>query len=212
MGLTLWLVRHAPVQAAPGLCYGRSDLPAEPAATQAAARALAQAWVAMPAQRGAQPLVMSSPLQRARLLAQAFVDAAGPRGPDVPPMAVHTDARLAEMDFGQWEGRTWDSLGEADFAPWMADFARHRVGGGESVAALHARVLAAWHDCQQQAQGQDRHPVLWFTHAGVIRCALLLHAGRPLPQQASDWPREACEPGQWKVLRWDDAGQPLPFV
>ena len=36
-GPTLWLLRHAPVLAAPGLCYGRTDLPADPAATHRAA-------------------------------------------------------------------------------------------------------------------------------------------------------------------------------
>ena len=34
-GPTLWLLRHAPVLAAPGLCYGRTDLPADPAAIRA---------------------------------------------------------------------------------------------------------------------------------------------------------------------------------
>jgi len=39
----LWLVRHAPVLAPPGTCYGQLDLPADPQATLQSARALATA-------------------------------------------------------------------------------------------------------------------------------------------------------------------------
>ena len=48
-GARLWLVRHAAPQVAPGTCYGALDVPADPAATQAAARRLA---AALPPHRG----------------------------------------------------------------------------------------------------------------------------------------------------------------
>ena len=38
-GLTLWLLRHAEVPTAKGLCHGRLDLHADDNATQTAARA-----------------------------------------------------------------------------------------------------------------------------------------------------------------------------
>lgn len=88
-GPTLWLLRHAPVLAAPGLCYGRTDLPADPAATRRAAETLA---LQLP--RGT--VVKTSPLQRCELLA---LDLQALR----PDLAFKTDARLAEMDFGAWE-------------------------------------------------------------------------------------------------------------
>ncbi|RYY91072.1 MAG: phosphoglycerate kinase, partial [Comamonadaceae bacterium] len=38
--MKLWMARHAPVEAPAGLCYGRTDLPADAAATREAAAAL----------------------------------------------------------------------------------------------------------------------------------------------------------------------------
>ena len=87
--MNLWLVRHAQPLIAPGVCYGASDVPADDAATQAAARALALALP--PGTR-----VASSPLQRCERLAKAVQ---GLR----PDLSCKTDARLAEMDFGRWQ-------------------------------------------------------------------------------------------------------------
>ena len=64
MGMTLWLVRHAQPLIAPGTCYGATDVPADAAATQTAARALA---LALP--HGTR--VVSSTLQRCELLMQS---------------------------------------------------------------------------------------------------------------------------------------------
>ena len=41
--MRLWLVRHARVQLAAGLCYGASEVAADPAHTQQVAAALAAA-------------------------------------------------------------------------------------------------------------------------------------------------------------------------
>ena len=80
--MRLWLVRHAEVVAAEGLCYGASDLPADAAATRDAAQALARQ---LP-----QGLPMHvSPLQRCELLAQSLKALR-------PDLMLKTDARLRE--------------------------------------------------------------------------------------------------------------------
>ena len=181
MALTLWLVRHTPVLAAPGLCYGASDLPTDAQATQAAARAL------LP-QLPAGVVVRSSPLQRCERLAQA----ARALQPD---LTYKIDPRLREMDFGAWEAQPWDAVPRAAFDAWTADFAHARPGGhGESVAEVMARVGAAWDEARQS--GGD---TLWVTHAGVMRAALLWSRGVRLPATAADWPRDVLGFGQ--VLR-----------
>ena len=38
------------------------------------------------------------------------------------------DDRLAEIDFGAWEGQPWDRVVRADFDAWMNDFAEARSG------------------------------------------------------------------------------------
>lgn len=186
-GLTLWLLRHAEVPAGQGVCYGRLDLAADEAATQRAATAFDQA---LP--REATP-AWSSPLQRCRQMARAL------QHPGLDWRGE--DPRLTEMDFGDWEGRRWDSLAEADFAPWMADFAAHRVGsGGESVNALLARVRTALLDTVSHCAGMGQAQALWVAHAGVARALEVLLEGPGFVATAADWPREAPAPGAWRVF------------
>ena len=177
--MRLWLLRHAPVLAAPGLCYGISDLRADAAASRAAA---ASAAPRLPP--GLRAHV--SPLQRCEQLAQYL------RGLR-PDLALQTDARLREMDFGAWEGRAWAEIARAEFDAWTTDFAHAAPGGhGEPVCEFMARVGAAWDD----ALAAPPAPTLWVTHAGVIRAAMLLSLGVRLPSQAADWPDTALAFGE----------------
>ena len=178
MALTLWLVRHTPVLAAPGLCYGASDLPTDAQATQAAARAL------LP-QLPAGVVVRSSPLQRCERLAQA----ARALQPD---LTYKIDPRLREMDFGAWEGQPWDAIPRADFEAWTNDFAHARPGRhGETVTEVMQRVASAWDEARAR-----RGDTLWVTHGGVMRAALLWSRGVRLPATAADWPRDVLGFGQ----------------
>ncbi len=159
-----WLVRHPRPEAPAGLCYGRTDLAAQPADTARAAQALA-------ARLPAGIVLRSSPLQRCQTLLQAL----HVLRPDVqlrPP-----EDWLAEMDFGAWEGRLWADLPAAELQAWTDDFGHYRAGGhGESVAQFLMRlheglqaVRAAW----ETPSLRDRHgwayAEAWITHAGVIR-------------------------------------------
>ena len=176
---TLWLLRHAPVLAAPGLCYGRTDLACAGEATRSVADAIAPT---LPS--GVD--IYSSPLQRCTALAQsiAFVR------PELP--AAIADPRLAEMDFGAWEGRPWSDIDRAAFDAWMDDFADGRVGGhGESTRQFMARVGAAWDDWR--ASGRD---ALWVTHAGVMRAVMLLQSGVRCPVDAAAWPQRGIAFGE----------------
>ena len=235
----LWLLRHAVVEGVPGLCYGASDLAAQPAATLAAADAFARCWPAMPASLGkavamagcdvvatadadhndkdedsgvggtadiadSRPAVPSitpdsaacdirlwcSPLRRCTALAAAVVD----RLPQLGPVRV--DARLAEMDFGAWEGRPWNAIGRDAFDAWTADFTDARAGDhGESTRMFMARVGAAWD--AWRASGRD---AVWVTHAGVMRAVMLLEAGVRCPEAASRWPARSIGHGDWMVF------------
>ncbi len=183
MSQRLWLVRHAAPLVAPGVCYGRLDVSADAQATEDCARALA----------GALPtcaIAWHSPLQRCERLAHALQALR-------PDLAPKPDARLQELDFGAWEGQAWSALPRAGIDAWTADFARHRPGGGENLAAMVQRVHAALQAARQQAR-QDQGDVLWISHAGVARCVqwLLQHPAGPLPQ-AHEWPREAPAFGRW---------------
>ena len=181
----LWLARHAQPLIAPGVCYGKLDMAAEPHATAECAQALA---LVLPA--GLR--VVTSPLQRCEQLAQTLRALR-------PDLAYKTDARLKEMDFGQWEGRAWQGIAPFELAAWTSDFAHYAAGhSGECVTAFMARVGAAFDEAKRMNKS-----TLWITHAGVIRAATLLAQGVRHINQASQWPLEAPKYGQWQTLDLD---------
>lgn len=187
--MKLWLVRHARPLIDPGVCYGATDIPAYAQATAVQAHQLAEVLPAgVP--------VYCSPLRRCESLALALC---GLR----PDLTYESDARLREMDFGTWEGRPWSDIPKNEFDHWMGDFGQHRVGGGENVDSLVARVaLALQHSRERAAAADDvaQGSAVWITHAGVIRAVTLLIQGPVKQLGARQWPREAPGYGQWLVL------------
>ena len=182
----LWLVRHAAPLVAPGTCYGALDVPADAQATRAAAERLA---TALPA--GA--LVGYSTLQRCELLAH---DLQALR----PDLTFTPDARLREMDFGRWEGQTWDTIGKSAIDTWVAGFATHAPGGGESLAQMLHRVAAALQTAREWRANQRTKDVVWITHAGVARCVTWLQArGESALPRSEDWPVAAAGCGEWEI-------------
>ena len=177
--MKLWLLRHARVQLPDGLCYGGSDVPANPDLTLHAARH----WTArLPV--GA--IWRVSALGRAQQLA----DALRALREDVPQATV--DERLNEMHFGRWELQPWDSIPRPAFDEWMADFAHHRFGGVESTQMLLDRVAVALQDLKADGPAH----AVWVTHAGVIRAVSYLVLGGVMPiPGVGHWPREAPAPG-----------------
>ncbi len=180
--MKLWLARHAQPLIESGVCYGATDVAADALATRSAAQTLAQVLPQGLA-------VLSSPLQRCTHLARCLQNLR-------PDLAFTTEARLAEMNFGCWEGQRWDAIPKAAFDCWTADFAHHRFGGQESVQEFMQRVASVWMQATQP--GQD---VVWITHAGVIRAATLLAQGVCQIETAQQWPHDAPALGGWVALQ-----------
>ncbi|MBP7567207.1 MAG: histidine phosphatase family protein [Burkholderiaceae bacterium] len=181
--MKLWLVRHATPLIAAGTCYGASDIPADAAATEAQARDLAAVLPqGLP--------VICSTLGRCGQLSRALLALR-------PDLSVRTDARIAEMDFGAWEGRLWEDIPEPEYSAWIDDFAGYVVGGGESVRGFMARVEAALADSRRHAEA------VWITHGGVIRAVSLLVQGVREVHKAGQWPREAPGHGTWREIMFN---------
>lgn len=182
----LWLVRHAAPLVAPGTCYGALDVPADAQATRATAERLA---TVLPSRAR----VTHSTLQRCELLALELQALR-------PYLASTPDARLREMNFGRWEGKTWDAIGKNDIDAWVAGFATHAPGGGESLAHMLRRVAAALQTAQTWHTEQSVEDVVWITHAGVARCVawLQLRGDNALPR-SEDWPVAAPGWGEWEI-------------
>lgn len=182
--MKLWLLRHAAVKLEAGLCYGASDVSADPALTQQAASAVAQ-------QLPPRLPVRVSGLGRAAQLA----DALRALRPDL--LATVVDVRLNEMDFGEWELKSWDAIPRVAFDRWMADFGQIRFGGAESTQMVLDRVAAALEE-QRLAPGDE---ALWITHAGVIRAVQYLAShGTTAIRDLNQWPREAPVTGGYICL------------
>jgi alpha-ribazole phosphatase len=159
--LRLILVRHPQPLVAPGVCYGSSDLPAAPDDIERVhAELLASASIP-----SGTPLY-SSPLQRCAVLAGR--------------LGAHAlDARLAEMDFGSWELRSWGDIPRAEVDAWAAGLVDYRPGGGENVLQVAARVAAFRADLLRRHGGQAPSPraAAIICHAGTIRLLVALEAG-----------------------------------
>ena len=160
--MRLYLVRHPRPEVAAGHCYGRSDLAADHADVERVLAALASQGLP-----GAMP-VYASPLARSAVLAHRLSP------------APTFDARLAEMDFGAWEMRSWDDIPRSEIDAWSADLLHYRPGGGESVMDVAARVAAFGADIRREAHAQ----ALVVCHAGTMRLLHSLHLGGTLVEAA----------------------------
>lgn len=152
--MKLYLVRHgASTGNTPGNLLGHSDHPLTEAGI-----AQARAVAARLAPLGPMPVYCSDLLrahQTAEHIARVWTppSAAQPRAACAP--IVHDDPRLRELNLGVFEGRSWGVFLEDQElnAAMIADPLNTALPGGESLAQMRTRVLAAVQDIV------DRHAV-----------------------------------------------------
>jgi broad specificity phosphatase PhoE len=189
--LTLLLTRHGHTdRSEPEQYLGQTVKATLTERGRADALALAERLAAVQIER-----VISSPLGRA--METARIVAAG--------RAVEPDARLAEMDYGSWEGVTTDEIEERhplDYARYDDDPSTFHVGGAESGEEVALRVGALLEDLLdwwQSAAGE--RTCLLVGHASVNRVLLAASLGGPLRDYRRrfqvDW-------ASLSVLRWTE--------
>ena len=150
----IYLVRHPPPIATEGLCYGRLEVAVTAQATAAAAEAVSGQ---IPGETLEVARIYCSPSARCVEVARRI---ASPREP--------TPAEdLMEMNFGRWQGLTWDAVPREEIDAWAKDVWRYRPGGGESAEMVAAR-WQRWLSEVCSIGGS----IVAVTHAGVIRAAL----------------------------------------
>ena len=157
---TLVLLRHAePEESSRGRCYGRLDVGLSRTGHAQAGR-LAGELADLPVDA-----VYTSPRRRA-------VDTAAALG-----RGSVVEERLRELDFGDFEGRTYDEIAlesPETYRAWMETPTRVRFPGGECFADLRVRALAA---CEEI---RSRHEcAVVVTHGGVVRAALAAWLSMP---------------------------------
>lgn len=105
--------------------------------------------------------IVSSPLCRCSAFAEELAARHG--------LPLQLDARLKEIGFGAWEGRTAAEL-LADDPQRLANFWRdplnHTPPGAESLHSFRERIVTGWQDILARYAGQH---VLVVGHAGMMR-------------------------------------------
>lgn len=80
------------------------------------------------------------------------------------------DARLRELDFGDYEGRTWDELkDDPRYCAWVDSAGKQSPPGGESADALWGRLEDWLESVLARAAEHGHRRVLAVSHGGVIR-------------------------------------------
>lgn len=155
------LVRHGLTDYnAQGRLQGQVDIPLNDVGRWQAEQTARALWDKCQAD-GATPIVVSSPLQRARATADVFAALAGTK--------VHVDERVTERSFGRWEGCTWEDLKRdfpGDFLSWEKGSGAELRYGAESRPHVGHRGGEALEHWARQGGPGDR--LIVFSHGGWI--------------------------------------------
>lgn len=154
--MRLFLIRHGETDwNRQHLLQGNRDIPLNEAGIQLAmqtAEGLRRAGLTF-------DRIYSSPLQRARHTAQLLC----------PNQPLILDDRLRELSFGAYEGTVCPALADLPLA----------APGGETVAALQARVMACLQEIAADPVNQGGR-ILVSTHGAAIRSVRMALKGLPL--------------------------------
>lgn len=147
--MEVYLIRHTTPAFEPGLIYGRKELLLHTDFESELAAVRSQLDTDF-------EITYSSPAFRCTELARALSP------------TFSTDFRLQELDFGEWEGKTWDTVDQRALQAWMDDYVNVCTPGGESMMQMYTRVNEFWLELRESSYGK----VAIVTHAGVIRLIL----------------------------------------
>jgi alpha-ribazole phosphatase len=156
--MEIYLIRHTAPYIGQDVCYGQSDI--------ALAPSFKEEWQIL---RGKLPehfdAIYSSPLKRCQFLAERLNGA-----------AIQYDERLLELNFGDWEMKSWNEIDQGDLKVWMDHFVEQKTPGGESFRQLCLRTTAFLQDLEKNSF----KTIALVTHAGVIRAIISHILGMPL--------------------------------
>jgi len=168
--MDIYLISHTSIDIEPGICYGHSDIDV----ADSFANDAEEVRQKLSGIDKKNTVVYSSPLKRCRKLASVLTG-----------HTVHTDSRLQELNFGDWELKRWSEIPERLLKKWSKDI-RVPCPGGESYLELNSRVVDWWRELMKTGH----ESVLVITHAGVIQSVVSHVLGIPLVKSSLlviDW-------------------------
>lgn len=137
------------------MCYGRLDVAVDAQVITGSAMVVRQRIPTAVLQHSP---IYTSPLSRCAAFAQAIAS----------PREAIVAEELVEMDFGAWEGQSWENLPRDELERWAEDVWGFRPGGGENAQAVADR----WKLWVARLQDSGNAFAIGVTHAGMIRVAL----------------------------------------
>ena len=136
--------------------------------------------------------IYTSPLERARETARPLADRLG--------LAAVVSDEIAELDFGNWTGRTMDELEQIPRWKLYNSFrSGTQMPGGEWMLQVQSRAVLFLQRLREQFP--DEHVAI-VSHGDVIRAVLLYYLGMPLDFVL----RLEVTPGSVSVLRLEEYG------
>ena len=162
--MEVYLVRHTETVCEKGICYGQSNVGIrEPYDV---------VFESILSQLPQEATLYSSPLQRCLILAKHISE-------NTKIDSITEDSRLMEMNFGDWELKSWNDIPREVLDPWMEDFVTVNVPNGESFVDLDNRVREFLND---ELAKKHTKPIIIVAHSGVIRSVLCKINNLPLQE------------------------------
>jgi broad specificity phosphatase PhoE len=127
--------------------------------------------------------IFTSPLARARTIAEPVGVNLG-----IPPIVV---PELREIEFGGWEGHTWNEIGvmyPATLAAWELMSPEVRPDGGESLADVRRRAGKV----RSIVESTSGNLALVVAHGGLNRVLISILLDLPLSSYSSYTQPNAC--------------------
>lgn len=148
--MELYVIRHTAPDVAKGVCYGYTDIPLLPSFAEETLTILS----AVPDDID---VIYTSPLSRCKKLANKLSE--------VKSVPAKEDARLKELNFGDWEMQRWENIDSTLLLKWMSNYEEECCPNGESYRQLVNRV----NDFLATISGTNYRRTAIVTHGGVIK-------------------------------------------
>lgn len=149
--MELYLIRHTTVAIEKGICYGLTDVDVAETFHKETQEISNQISIIKFDDIWCSPAIRCTKLART-----LFSD-----------IEIKTDERLLELNFGDWEGLTWNEIFQLpEGKNWMNNFVNNVCPNGESFQDQINRVQQFY---TQNILSQNADKIALVVHAGIIR-------------------------------------------
>ena len=170
----IYLVRHGDVNVLSDICYGHLDCAVADSFDNDLLKLThyVEANVMEKLKVNEKPLIISSPLTRCLALAEGLKlnlelelesypekevkVSEYSQGAFINPIELQINEGFQEINFGDWEGLTWQGIGQQAIQDWSDNLLDYTFKNGESARDFDRRVIQAWDELQSKLSGLNQ--------------------------------------------------------